>query len=78
MHSIVRGACALALALSCSVSTFAQTTGGGSPGTATPQQPVNADQREEGGFDLGWLGLLGLIGLAGLKGRDRDTRTGPR
>jgi hypothetical protein len=27
--------------------------------------------RDDDGFDMGWIGLLGLIGLAGLAGRNR-------
>lgn len=27
-------------------------------------------QREDDGFDMGWLGLLGLAGLLGLKRKD--------
>lgn len=34
------------------------------PGATTGS--VTAD-RDEGGFDLGWLGLIGLLGLAGLR-----------
>lgn len=48
--------------------------------TVTTGDRVNTtdNNRNDDGFDWGWLGLLGLIGLAGLKGRDRDhdTRTG--
>lgn len=36
-----------------------------------------AVDRNDDGFDMGWLGLLGLLGFAGLAGRNRNhTRTG--
>lgn len=34
------------------------------PGTTTGSMSTD---RDEGGFDLGWLGLIGLLGLAGLR-----------
>ena len=33
--------------------------------------PTTVD-RDDDGFDAGWLGLLGLVGLAGLAGRNRN------
>ncbi len=39
--------------------------------TGTATEGVVAYEREEEGFDWGWLGLLGLLGLAGLAGKNR-------
>lgn len=69
----------------------AQTT---DPSTGTTSQPPASDtsgrygtDRDDGGFDFGWLGLLGLAGLLGLRrhghrvdrtdipGRDIPSRT---
>lgn len=46
-------------------------------GTNGDRVTTDDNNRDDNGFDWGWLGLLGLVGLAGLKGRDRDydTRT---
>jgi hypothetical protein len=59
----------LALALTSSLPTYAQTT---DPNT---QRAADAADREDRG-EWGWLGLLGLAGLAGLKRRDRDDHVG--
>lgn len=39
--------------------------------TAAADRATAAD-RDDVGFDAGWLGLLGLAGLAGLAGRNRN------
>lgn len=41
------------------------------PSAADRVAPNTAD-RDDDGFDAGWLGLLGLVGLAGLAGRNRN------
>ena len=44
---------------------FAQDTTG--PGAGGGQTTTTGDERNEDGFNPGWLGLLGLAGLAGLR-----------
>ena len=44
------------------------------PGGDTSRATQNADKNDRG-FDMGWLGLIGLAGLAGLMGRNRHTHT---
>ena len=51
----------------------AQTTGDRT-GTDTGTTTTQAD-RDDDGFDYGWLGLLGLVGLAGLRPRKDHTVT---
>ena len=70
MKPIVRAG-ALALALVCSTSTFAQSPSS-SPNGAATQQSNNADRGPDRDFDLGWLGLIGLAGLAGLLRNHRN------
>ncbi|HYO82179.1 MAG TPA: WGxxGxxG family protein [Bryobacteraceae bacterium] len=36
---------------------------------------ARADDRDDDGFDMGWLGLIGLAGLAGLRRKAPDTVT---
>jgi hypothetical protein len=48
----------------------APATGTGT-GTTTTRATDRAD-RDNRGFDMGWLGLIGLAGLAGLMRGDRD------
>lgn len=71
MHSkSLRAATLAAILLSVPVAALAQnnnTTGTNTADTAT------ARDRDNRGFDWGWLGLFGLIGLAGLMKRDRPT-----
>lgn len=55
------------------------------PVALTAQQPADTarmmeDDRDEGGFEMGWLGLLGLLGLLGMRKQThehRDTTTAP-
>jgi len=44
------------------------------PATGTPATTTRTDRaadRDNRGFDMGWLGLIGLAGLAGLMRGDR-------
>ena len=64
------GMLALALALtSAGVSQPLSAQGTDTAGTTTTRN----DDRDDGGFDMGWLGLLGLAGLAGLRRRPERT-----
>lgn len=40
---------------------------------ANPSTQSENTNRDDRGFDAGWLGLLGLAGLAGLKRRERTS-----
>jgi len=57
-------------ALPLTLPVFAQTTPG--DGTTTTPGQTTVYDRQDDGFDWGWLGLLGLLGLAGLAGKKRE------
>lgn len=46
------------------------------PAAAQDTQSTTTTEREDDGFNPGWLGLLGLAGLLGLKRRDNHVHTG--
>lgn len=82
---ILASACVLSLAtVPLALSASAQTDTTQSPGTTTTapsntnsgtmSTQENDTQRDDRGFDWGWLGLIGLAGLAGLKRKPEQTQ----
>ena len=96
LQSARLGILSLGLALGASGVAAAQTdtpsgTGNSSGTVTTAPRSTTADNRDDRGFNPGWLGLLGLAGLAGLiplftrndrndraRGYDNRTTTGQR
>lgn len=74
MTSSILRTTTLAAALFASTFAFAQTEApAGGAATTDAAAQTQTVERDEGGFDLGWLGLLGLLGLAGLRRNKHDT-----
>lgn len=64
---LTHGILGLALALSPLAGRASAQTGGDRTGTGTDTGVTTSrTDRDDEGFDMGWLGLLGLAGLAGL------------